>query len=374
MKKLLGLLLIASLAGTALFADDAQVLPAGVMRLYLVEAFSNVDEIYDKDGEAQDAKEASYSIFNSGAALELGVTEQISAAVQWAPGYTVTSEFDGDPTYGYASILAGIEKNSGSANASAASTVLKANDKATINEPQDLFAGAKIQILGNQGYIQNEKFRFSIAPGIQIPTANVDYTKEVENYLDGKDYTPSSGSREVMGYGGRIYADYVFNEMFFINIYNQSIYFPKTKTKDFKSALTDYADGAYATYAVQEGYELSPSKPSASDYVKDHDFEYGYELTFELEPHFSYPVAKKMDFNLGVPLTYVTSPAVKVDGEERKDTDKYTLTIGPSVGLFFTTMIPFEIKARYVQPLAGKNANKSSNFVFQVQIYGQLWK
>ena len=54
-------------------------------------------------------------------AIEFGVTDWMSAAVQWAPGWNVWSEFDNPGIW--------------------------LDDNAGTNGPFDVFAGAKIQVL-----------------------------------------------------------------------------------------------------------------------------------------------------------------------------------------------------------------------------------
>ena len=123
MRKLL-VLTLAMAIGAVAFADDALVLPKGVLRTYLAPAYGFINEAFDDDAEQAGHWPTRSHLFNVGVALEYGVTEQISAALQWIPGYTVWSKFDPEPApFG----------------------------EAKVNGPFDLFAGAKIQIIGDQG-------------------------------------------------------------------------------------------------------------------------------------------------------------------------------------------------------------------------------
>ena len=97
MKKLIVVLLLLSLAAGMVFADDALVMPKGVIRAYFLGTYGMFDEIYDDEGEAGDHPFGETSYFNQGFAVELGVTEQVTAAVQWVPGSNIYSESDTDP-------------------------------------------------------------------------------------------------------------------------------------------------------------------------------------------------------------------------------------------------------------------------------------
>ncbi len=142
-------LIAVSLIAAAAFADDALVLPAKVLRVTTALSFGSFDEEYDADGKAQDATETSFT--NVGAAVEYGVNDWVTAALQWAPGYNITSEIDGQ--------------------------------KAKINGPLDIFAGAKFQIVGAKAPVVNEQFRFAVAPGIKIPLPGADFTEERKTRL-----------------------------------------------------------------------------------------------------------------------------------------------------------------------------------------------
>ena len=84
------LLLALVVIGTALFADDALVLPKGVMRVRLTNTYALWIRLTMIPESLQDDREVKMDIL--GAAFELGMTDQITLGIQWAPGYTVWSE------------------------------------------------------------------------------------------------------------------------------------------------------------------------------------------------------------------------------------------------------------------------------------------
>ena len=138
-----GLLLLALTA--AVFADDALVLPKGVLRTYFTGAYAFASQEWDDTGEKIELSLSGFdslSAINLGGAIEFGVIDWISAAVQWAPGWNVWSATkNGTPPY----------------------------DKLQVNGPYNVFAGAKIQIIGPKAPVANEKIRLAAAAGVKIP-------------------------------------------------------------------------------------------------------------------------------------------------------------------------------------------------------------
>ena len=316
MRKLCALLLLAVLALPA-FADDALVLPAGVLRLYAVPVYAWANKAYDNNGTAQNiagpAGAVSISIFNMGFAAEYGVTDWVSAAVQWTPGWYAWSDI-----------------------APSGSTA-----KLNANGVDDIFAGAKIQIVGDKGLVQNESFRFAVAPGVKIPLPDVDWNQQLANIMASKDATVESLAKHAWGFGARGYFDYVINEMFFVNLYSEFIYYlDRTGASDI---------GTYpGTYTIN----------------------YGYELTLELEPHAQFAITDGIQFGAGLPLTFVTTPNQKINGTEAANTYTNLLSLRPNVSVFFMKFfVPIEIVAQYALPLYGKNTYAISTFDVELRTY-----
>ncbi|MDR2144235.1 MAG: hypothetical protein LBP29_07690, partial [Treponema sp.] len=89
MKKIIALGLVCFLCGTAFVSgDDAKVMPGRVGRIYFAPSFGFANGAYDEDGkyETYDSGEGAMKLFNLGFALEYGVINWVTAAVQWAPG------------------------------------------------------------------------------------------------------------------------------------------------------------------------------------------------------------------------------------------------------------------------------------------------
>jgi hypothetical protein len=343
MKIALALLLVFSISTMAM-ADDALVMPAKVIRVYATGAFASADKEYDGSGASKDIPgmggstvKASYT--NIGFAAEFGATDWITAAVQWAPGWNVASKLDITP---------------------ALPMTLNANGFA------DIFAGAKFQIVGPKAPVQNETIRFAIAPGVKIPVGAIDWKTQATNLTNGKDATVYAIDKHILGVGARGYFDYVINEMFFLNLYSQFMYYP-TAVKTIDDSLVGYM----TVSSIQAG--MPTYNPSLN---------YGYDLTLEFEPHFNYKIADGLTFSAGLPVTYSLAPALKVADDTLGAITKANgfaldasniLTIGPNVSIMtMKTALPLELKAGYTMPLMGENKMAMSSFVVQLKVYAKF--
>jgi hypothetical protein len=318
MKKLLVAVLLLSFAALA-FADDALVLPKGVIRVRATGAYTTATQEFDKDGEKTDlAGDEQLNMFNVGGAIEYGVVEGVNAAVQWIPGYVVYSQF-------------------------------KEADTAHLNGPFDLFIGAKLQFIGDQGLVQkDETMRLAAALGFVAPLPGADFKKEAENAGAGDDFIAADVDRHQWGLGFRGYFDYVINDMFYLNLYTEFIKYLKGDQKFL-------------------AFTPAPTVIKA-------EVDYGYQLTLEFEPHFEMPIAEGFKFNAGLPVTYVTNPEVKMEGNGVDDTASYSLNLRPYVSVFMTKILmPVEVEIGYLYPLAGKNVGyANSALTFQVKAYAKF--
>lgn len=311
MKKFLVLLLVLAALAPA-FADDAKVLPKGVFRLSFVFASNTFDQKFGTDGELADSVYGEVSALTVGTAVEFGVTDQITAAVQWTPAWIFSTSFDTVPA-----------------------VPNPQNAKAT--GLADLFVGAKIQVIGANGFIENEKLRVAFAPGALIPLDDPDFTAELTKALNGDEYIVQSPSIQAVGLGFRAYFDWVLNKLFFLNLYNQTIFYLPVTKDAFGTAEAEYA--------------------------------YGYKLTFEAEPHFDYSFSDKVSVSVGVPVTFTMSPDYEVGGAVVADSASSLLTVSPSASVFVMAFMPFELKAGYTLPILGTNANASSTLVLQLKTF-----
>jgi hypothetical protein len=331
MKKILIGALLLVLAG-AVFADDALVLPKGVLRVYLTGAYAFFNQAFDVDGEKADpAGYDALSAINLGGAIEFGVIDWISAAVQWAPGWNVWSATENGvivfPGLDYANL--------------------------TANGPYNVFAGAKVQIVGPDAPVESERFRFAAATGVKIPvnTGDPDYwSDQFTAGTGGDEWAGVYPDKPLWGLGARGYFDVVLNDMFYVNLYSEFIYYVGT----VKREALGVSDWAAVNLLFQPNSDVSV----------------GYDLTVEAEPHFQTTFGNGIRLGVGVPVTFSLSPELKYDGTAQADTDYYLLSISPNVSLFLTKFVlPLEFKLGYTLPLMGKNANAMNTVVLQIKAY-----
>lgn len=331
MKKLWILLVLATFV-LPVFADDALVLPQGVLRISIAPSYGFADKTWDKDGEAQDitstigTKSDGVKYFNVGIAFEYGINDWITGALQWTPGWNIWSTM-------------GFDKTSLPAGALGLSPPLPPTtliplylDKATLGSFLDLFLGAKIQIVGKKAPVQNDQMRFSVAPGVKIPLpgASAADVKPTEDEA----FVVKEPDNHLWGMGARLYFDYNVTPEFFVNLYSEFIYYPEQKVSD----------------SVNFGDDVKVSK--------------GYDWTIEIEPQYWAPVADGMIFKAFLPFTYKMTPDYKIDGTKIADSASTILSVTPALGLFFTkTFMPIELEVGYRWPLMGTN-NTVMNVVY----------
>ncbi|MDR0402200.1 MAG: hypothetical protein LBH35_01270, partial [Treponema sp.] len=203
MKKVVFFALALILASGAVFGDDAKAMPKMVGRLWIAPTFAFAPGAYDTDGDynTYGSGDGELKMFNLGFALEYGIIDWITAAIQWAPGVTVWSEVDNAQLKTFGSSV-------------------------NVNGVADLFVGAKIQIAGEKAPLKTDRVRLALGPGVKIPLPGQDFADQVVNAGTGDAVTAANVDKHVFGLGARVYFDYIFNEHFFINLYNETIFYP----------------------------------------------------------------------------------------------------------------------------------------------------
>ncbi len=325
MKKLVVVLLLLGFI-TPLFADDALMIPQNVIRFRLIPSATFASKTFDDDGERQDgtALADSASQYNLSFALEYGVTDWVTAALQWTPGWNYYTNLE-DPVL----------------------------EDAQVKGLYDLFVGAKVQIVGEKAPVVNDRHRFALAAGAIVPLSTYDAEEEVDAFNDGDEFRPQRTSNDAWGIGGRLYYDYVVNPSFFINLYNETIFF-------LPRELDVWGPPSMATLGK-------------AVLVEDVEYDYGYKATFELEPQYETMINDGLRFGAGLPVTYVTKPEVEIEGEGQ-DNASYTLTLGPNVSFFFLDgPWPIDLELQFRTDVLGKNAVAQNSVVLQIKNYLRFW-
>jgi hypothetical protein len=355
--------------GQALFADDAKVMPMRVGRLYMAPTFSFASGAYDDKGEMQSYGDGSVKLFNLGFALEYGVTDWITAAVQWVPGWTFWS----DVKPAVPSPLNSLAKGD-----------------VTVNGVADIFAGAKIQVVGEKAPVESSTVRAAAAPGLIIPMPGPDFAKEVGKLFPvgtDKEVTFSSMDKHVFAAGARFYFDYIINSNFFINLYNETLFYPLNQDLN-NDGPTFHATKmvVYQTIAADSSHPLNAAAGQVLN-IKG-EVNYKYRLTFEIEPVFSYPIADGVNFSAGLPVNYRYIPAYEysftfpsaISGAATaiepqllgslKPNPQQSLYLTPNLSMFLTkTPLPLEFKFQYGIPVYGENVMNRNNITLQIRAY-----
>ncbi|HSV56586.1 MAG TPA: hypothetical protein VLH39_05695, partial [Magnetospirillaceae bacterium] len=165
-----------------------------------------------------------------------------------------------------------------------------------------------------------------------------DWVEEAAAAGAGDEFKISSPSLRAVGLGFRAYFDWVISELFFLNLYNQTIFY----------------------LPVEKDNILTPGV--------ENEYEDGYSLTFEIEPHFNYALSDSLSVSAGVPLTWTMRPETVIDGVGN-DEPFSLLTVSPSVSAFVMTTLPIELEVGYTLPLAGRNAPAAGTLVVQLKTF-----
>jgi hypothetical protein len=329
MKKLcIGFLLV---TGTmAAFADTAYVLPARVGRVYIAPTFTFSTGAwngtkFDRYGSGEGAMRA----FNLGFATEFGILDWMTLAARWAPGWNVVSSVDqaSDPRLAFMGIP---------------------DPDYNVNGVADLQLGLKFLIVGKNAPVESSTMRFSAAPGFLIPLPGADFAAQTQNVMTGGDVTVSNIGRHVFGFGGRVNYDYVFGPSFYLGLCGEITFFPMK--------------GSTGKTNMQE-YSIVPRQ----------SVDYGYELMFEVEPHYDYPIADGFALSAGLPVTITTSPAIKYDGHEGAVGNHYLFTMKPALSMMFTRLpVPVQVELDYTIPVFGKNETAAHALTLLIKVFYAL--
>jgi hypothetical protein len=184
----------------------------------------------------------------------------------------------------------------------------------------------------------------------------------------------------------------VINENFYIDLYGEFIGYP------MKGKLSESGLEGYGIAKNIDDLKSSPLATLLPTYIDRIDYEdmvdYGFDLTLELEPVYSMPLAQGVRFTAGLPLTYKFYPGKKYDvtvpddvvatvfsvagrdisALQLKDEDpSHDLSVKPSVAFFFTDfLLPTELKLNYSAPIAGNNKMATHSLTLQIKLYFRI--
>ncbi|MDR2480427.1 MAG: hypothetical protein LBD48_14110 [Treponema sp.] len=277
--------LLALSGAAAVFAEEAELLPESTLRLTIAPSFGF--QVQEWEGSGDDT----VMLFNTGLGLEYGVNNWLSAQVLWIPGVNAWSKLDGGK-YGLFS---------------------------------DVFLGIKTGIIGSGAPVDNSAMRLSLAGGITAP-------------LPSSKGSTREGDYHLWGSVLRLYYDYIFSPLFYLNAFAEMVYFPSQRL----------IGPNYGTRSVN----------------------HPLDCTFELDSRFRYPLEDKgLVLHWGIPLTFRLAPWLNRNDEEYGMESAYNF----SVGAFFTVTFaelkfPLDLTLRYSAPVAGQYEQP----VHRVSLLGRL--
>ncbi len=372
MKRLVVIALLVAILAPAVFADDALVLPQGISRLTFVPILGFVNGAWDEDGDHTDNEDDARDglpdevVFAFGGAYEYGLTNQVSLGLQWAPAYQFASDADATGSDDYDAQAQGFEH---------------------------IDLGAEIQILGEQGYIPHQMFRFSVTPGIGIPLPGYgDWESAGEDFAAQKDAPiPDSVNRSEFQAGVLVNFDYIITEIFEVNLFTEGRYrFPRTyDVADFYNAfVAGVAAGTpgFNGEDVYDSYDLVYGGHTYWEFGMEPKAKIPLSETFRLDLSvtglFALQTAQEVEQDLelttigGVVVPVVgADPAAQAVGvvaaSETDDGDtSYVFSIAPEIGTFIRALpLPIELSAAYSIALFGQDETQANRLVFILRAF-----
>jgi hypothetical protein len=309
---------IICLLAILVYGEDALVQAPGNLLLTNSYSIGWIPGVYTINGDfnGYNSGDGNWTFLNVGLALELGLSDWITAGVQWAPGVNVWSQTD----FKMAPPL-NIDFTKG-----------------TINVPYDPLIGVKFQLIGPKAPFVSREARFVLAPGIKVPLPAPDLAKEYQNWSAGKSFFMGDPDLRAFAYGVALYADVVLHEFAFLNLYFQHLQFASNKRNAFNAV------------DVKSTYDQL------------------YLDTIELEPHFRMPLGSAMKIGASLPLRALVKADYSLEGAIQPNTGYFLMGFGPKLILLLTdTPVPLEFKLGFEFPIMGMNTASQRMLTLQVR-------
>ncbi|MDR2103896.1 MAG: hypothetical protein LBP42_07330 [Treponema sp.] len=324
-KKALPLVLGLFCCFAPVFAESARVLPARSFRFETVPCFTLAAYYYgfDRKYARFQKNEGAFKTLNLGFSAALGITDWLTAALRWNPGWNIWSQKE---------------------------QILEPSHEILLTGFYDLLAEIKIQIAGPRGLFKMQGLRLALAPEIKIPLPGPNYEEQAAKLERGEPIIMENLDRHIFGLGGRIYFDYLINNMFALTVLGEAIFYPPLlKLKD--AGLDEYL--------------------SAGPYIPaDSMVRYMGDLNLKIGLHFEKALSRSLVFGAGLPLNYLMNCGTWYYSYLKNKGTEFLLSLQPNISFFFFQLpIPVNLQFRYSLPLGGENQNAAHAFALSIKIY-----
>jgi hypothetical protein len=196
----------------------------------------------------------------------------------------------------------------------------------------DLFVGGKATFVGEEGILlDSSEMRLALGLGIKAALPRTENSTREEDL-------------HLWGSAGRLYYDYIFDPLFYLNTYIEVVYYPDQK-----------GDGPNYLYGGR---------------TETRTVSHPLELTFEMEGHFRYQVENSgIVLQAGIPLRYNMAPWIDREGDDKAKESQYRFSAGAFFMVSFTGIeFPLDLGLRYLAPLAGKN----DQMIHRITLFGRI--
>jgi hypothetical protein len=331
------IILFLLISSFSLWMEDARVQPKGTLQLSLTDLILSSSQVYDPWGELENRTSTFYN--NLGSSLEMGITDNFTALLNWTPGINLYAQLNEN---NIPDELKGRIKYDGLA---------------------DLNGGIKYQVRNNS------LMRIALGLGLSVPLDHLDSEQETAAFLSGDDFRLTSQNKaEFLGIWTEIFWDINFNKTIFLNFYNR-IYYNLPHTDNYKLSVIDFLT---IYYAVLDGGGTPAQAEAQAKANLDQAVVHYYapEIDLEIDLRFHKTLSNKSGVEFSIPLHYRYTPETQLDSYWSDRLSGYIYTLNPS--LSFTTYrysIPFELGMLFSFPLWGVNKVQSPLIALQAKLF-----
>jgi hypothetical protein len=284
-KRFIVIITFSLLSGAFIFGEDARLPAAKTGQSTTSIGFSFLPQMWDDGGDKRSLSKA--HVITVGERIEYNFTGYLSGVFDWSPGENILSSTNDS-------------KNP------------------AVNGSYDPALGIRVQVIGLNAPVKQERFRLTIAPQVILPFPNI-------NLPFWKVDMDDKRGNNAWGFGGGVSFDSVITGQFFLNFYSE-----------------------FYAYPIENRAKVK----------------HGWGSAFEIEPHFETRLTGKMDLRIGLPVRYAFSPEKKINGIGN-GLNSYLLAVSPILALHLKNIIParsfeggprrIELSLQYTMPLLGKN-------------------